>query len=368
MSLLDGLTIEDYCEHQGLDYKVTNGANTQVNIRDCPFCGNSKFKVYVSQDTNVGICFSCNESFNLWKFIEAASNSENKREMVKHISEVKKDLGYGMKPTWVEKHVPVYSDDVILPDSIPLPTEEGYNAKYLEERGVNGYYAKYFHFRYCASGAYRFTNDKGEKRFTVFDGRIIIPIYDIDGRLANFQGRDATGLSERRYLFPSGLAGTGTLLYNGHNALGQKATHVLINEGVFDVVASKIIIDKHPEVFGDTVPIGTFGKHLSDSLNSDKSSQFDRLLTLRKYGLQAVTIMWDGEEKALEQALEAGRNIKEKLNLKVFIALLPPDKDPAECTEQEYLHAYKNKVELTTANFLKLKFKNPYKITTVAIQ
>jgi DNA primase len=95
-----------------------------------------------------------------------------------------------------------------------------------------------------------------------YNRRVLIPIYDLDGKLVSFQGRDITGTAEKKYLFPPGYArATGEHLYNGHNVIGRPSD-VVVGEGAFDVIAIKVAFDADPTL-RDVVPVGTFGKHLS---------------------------------------------------------------------------------------------------------
>jgi hypothetical protein len=101
-------------------------------------------------------------------------------------------------------------------------------------------------------------------------------------------GRDITGASERKYLFPTGLPGTGRYLLNGQNAVTSK--RVCMGEGGFDVFAMKAAFDEEVELRGVTC-VGSFGKHLSygDMAGDD---QLGRLLKLRAHGLEDLTILW----------------------------------------------------------------------------
>ena len=96
-----------------------------------------------------------------------------------------------------------------------------------------------------------------------------------------------------------------------------------MNEGPFDVFATKIALDADASI-KSVVPVGSFGKNLSFGKGETQLNNFRRM---KRSGLETVTIMWDGEKKALISAMIAA----EKLNgigLNVRIATLPQDKDP----------------------------------------
>lgn len=356
--ITDSLDIEDYLSYEGFDYKKSSGSSgLQLNVKDCPNCGNSHWKVYLNADSGLGNCFACDEPFNKWRFARAHHGGTNK-DVFKHLQGVMKELGY--KP--IAKK-PVITADVEekleLPTSYALPTSEGQNATYLEERGITNEYAAYFHLRLCVDGWHRYIKEDGSRGGQDCSNRIIIPVYDLQGELKTFQARDITGKSDTRYLFPAKLAGTGRFLYNGQNAyLG--AAEVILNEGPFDVAATKRVIDKYDDMRG-ICPIGSFGKHLSYNPDDDREDQFSAFITLKKRGLKRVTIMWDGEEKALESALDAAEVLWKRGGFEVFIALLPKGKDPDECDQHEVYLAWKRKRKVNALTIATLRLNNPYK-------
>lgn len=356
--ITDDLDIEDYLSYEGFDYKKSSGSSgLQLNVKDCPNCGNSKYKVYLNAETGLGNCFSCDEPFNKWRFAVCHHGGTNK-DVFKHLSEVKRELGY--KPV-VKKPVvetAEVSGDLELPPSYPLPTADGQNAKYLENRGITAEYAKYFHLRLCIDGWHRYVKEDGSNGGQDCSNRIIIPVFNLDGELKTFQARDITGESDTRYLFPAKLAGTGRFLYNGQN-FGVIHSEVILNEGPFDVIATKRVCDKYDEM-RNILPIGSFGKHLSHNPDGENEDQFDGLMRLKREGLKRVTIMWDGEEKALESALDAAELLWKKGGLEVFIALLPDGKDPDECDQHEVYMAWKKRQKVNAMTLTKLRLKNPY--------
>lgn len=355
----DELDIEDYLSWEGFDYKTTSGSSgIQLNVKECPSCGNDKWKVYINAETGLGNCFACDEPFNKWKFAKAHHGGAN-REVFRHLVDVKKALGY--KP--VVKKKPVVTaevqGDLELPLSLALPTTDGLNAIYLEERGITAEYAAYFRLRYCADGWHNYVKPDGSRGGQNCSGRIIIPVFDLDGTLKTFQARDATGESETRYIFPAQLPGTGRFLYNGQNAyLG--CSEIIVNEGPFDVAAVKRVIDAYDDMKG-ICPVGTFGKHLSVSLDG-KEDQFGKFAVLRQRGIKRVTIMWDGEHEALSEALKAAEVLWKRLGFKVFIALLPNGKDPDDCDQIEVYRAWKEATPVNAMTLTRLRMKNPYPV------
>jgi DNA primase len=321
--LLDAIDMESWLDREGVTYRITRGnRGVQLNVKECPCCGNSNWKVYLNQDSGLGNCFSgdCEVHFNKWAFIKASLGTPPAGAVVEHVKQVAKEQGW--RPARKAVIAVNLNTDLILPESVALP-HNGRNLKYLENRNITADVARYFALRMSVNGVFRYKDTDGSSKVQSYAKRIIIPLFDLSGDLVSFQGRDITGLAPRKYLFPPGFASTGAHLYNGHNANG--ADHVVIGEGAFDVMATKIALDGQSEL-RRIVPIGSFGKHLS---HGDDDSQLAKLLKLQEGGLKTVTIMWDGEQRAIEDAIETGLLLR-KYGFVARIAVLPKDKDPNE--------------------------------------
>lgn len=326
------IDMESWLDREGVRYRVTRGARgTQLNVKECPCCGNSSWKVYLNQDSGLGNCFSgdCEQKFNKWSFIRASLGGLTNREVVEHLKAVAVEQGW--RPPRIKAMAVNLKADLTLPASIPLPYL-GRNLKYLENRGIPSGIAKYFSLRFSVRGRFDYMNE-GKLRFQDYSQRIIIPVFDLWGELVSFQGRDIGGLAEKKYLFPPGFSATGSHLYNGQNAHG--AEDVVIGEGAFDVMAVKIALDREMSL-REIVPIGSFGKHLS---YGDDESQLAKLVKLQEGGLKRVTIMWDGEDKAIEAAIETGLTLR-KYGFIARIAILPKDRDPNEVAPSVVRNAY----------------------------
>lgn len=351
--LLDRLDMADYLDAHSIEYRETVGTSgPQLQLKECPVCGSSKWKTYLSAETGRGNCFAGShppgENFSKWKFIKALLPESNNRQVVDHIRQFVSMRGWRPKRT---RSAPVMQTaELVLPESVPIPIE-GKNLKYLANRGITAEVAQYFHMRYCHQGYWRFRGLDGGWKFVDFGKRILIPIFDLDGKMVSFQGRDITGTAERKYLFPSGLPATGVHLFNGLNV--RNTRRVVIGEGVFDVAALKIALDEDPDL-RDVVPIGTFGKHLSLGPGDTQRGKFIRLKEER--GLEEVTIMWDGEIAATEAAIKAGWELL-GLGLRVRIAMLPPDKDPNEVPASVVRRAFYEAETLTRVSGLAIQMK-----------
>lgn len=347
---LELIDMESWLDREGVRYKVTRGSRgTQLNIKECPVCGNGNWKVYLNADSGLGNCFhgDCESKFNKWSFIKANLGSIENRLVVDHVMTIAKEIGW--RPKKQSQAVNMDVTDLKVPNSYPIPFQ-GKNSAYLARRNISVDAAKYFQLRFCKSAKFWYVHE-GNKRYQDYSNRIIIPIFDLMGDLVSFQGRDTTATAEKKYLFPPGFASTGKYLYNGHNAMGVE--HIVINEGVFDVIATKIALDED-NALRSIVPVGSFGKSLSDG----EDSQFTQLLKLRARGLKVITFMWDGEKNAIMAAVKAALAIR-KLGLVVRVAVLPKDKDPNELPAEVVRQCFYEATEINqkTAAIFMLRFQ-----------
>lgn len=353
--LAEELDFSFFLDTEGIDYKETFGSSgDQYNIKNCPACGNNKWKVYIGVDSGLGNCFRCEERFNKLTFIKEYYALPDWVVVRFKCQELLRDQGW--RPKRKRAKTVIETPDVVLPLSTPLPFEDGLTLQYLADRGISNELAEYFELRYSQNGLWVYRDHEGKKQIQKFFERLIIPVFDLDGTLRTFQGRDLLGVSDRKYLFPISLPGTGKFLLNAQNAIA--AAHIVLAEGAFDVMAVKRAFDQDVTL-SHVVPVGTFGKHLSYG-SQECDDQIGRLIALRKQGLQTATIMWDGEVSALEAALKAAAIIR-GIGIDTRVALLPAGKDPAEITSAEVIQAFQQAVTWSPMVDVKLKMRNPYR-------
>lgn len=359
--LSDELDLEQWFDREGLAYKgPTRGSSgMQINVRDCPqsSCGDSRYRVYLNAETGVGNCFVCETRFNKLRFVHSYLHGdvETKRwgDTLKHVKSALIEQGWRPKRTFTAAvEVPT---EIKMPDHFTLPTPEGQNLKYLEQRGITPELCAYFHLAYCDSGWWNFTKDDGSRGGQKYEQRLLIPVFDLDGKLVTFQGRDILGDVDPKYLFPPGLPGTGRFLYNGHNAV--RAKRIVMGEGAFDVFSLKAAVDGESDL-RDIAAVGTFGKHLSTG-DLEGNDQLGQLLVLKSFGLEEVIICWDGTPDALVAALKAAESIR-KIGLRVKIALLPLDCDPNEVSGDVVRKAIWTAKTYTPALAVEWRLRNPY--------
>lgn len=335
--LIEYIDPELFLDYEGVKFKRTYGSSgPQLNVKECPRCGGTSWKVYLNAETGLGNCFhgACvgEPGFNIFSFAMHLWSTRT-RETVERLKQ------YALEQGWVAKRVTAKSVDmeafdVELPESYELPIN-GKTLKYLADRGISAEISSYFNLRYCHKGVFIYYDQEGNRRWQNYDGRVIIPVFNLEGELVTFQGRDITNKREKKYLFPPGLAGTARFLYNGHNALGCE--EVVIGEGAFDVMATKIAMDQDVALrrIGQ---IGTFGKHLSGG-SQDGKDQLGAFIALKKLGLKRAVMMWDGECAAIKAAIEAAK-LLQSVGIETRVALLPPNKDPNEVPAEVVIDAY----------------------------
>lgn len=342
--LLEEFDFEQWLDTEGVSYR--RGSRTakgrEVNIRECPCCKSSKWKVYFNLTTGLGKCFAGDHpeevQFNKLNFIKYHTG-ESWRGLERYIRNELLQQGWRPKEEEVELKSDVeLRSEVILPPHYQLPIE-GQLPTYLVERDISPELATYFDLRYCVDGTHVYLDERnGRPHVQSFDMRILIPIYDLDGQMRTFQGRDVTGESDRRYLFPISLPASGKFLYNGHNAIGKRT--VIISEGAFDVMGIKRALFEEETLREFVEPIGTFGMHLSGTLDGDADDQLGTFLKLKQKGLETVVMMWDSEKQAIRNTFGAARRLA-GIGLRVKIACLGEEGlDPGDATVEQVLKAY----------------------------
>ena len=349
--LLDYIDPETFLDYEGVTYKRTFGSSgSQLNLKECPRCGGHSWKVYLNAETGLGNCFhgSCvgEPGYNLFTFARFLWNTDP-HETVDKLRHYAREQGWVAKRKMSKAVEFEVMDEVTLPDSVELPYR-GTVPKYLSGRGVTPEIAKFFHLRYCHQGQYIYWDHEGKRRWQNYDKRIIIPIFNLEGDIVTFQGRDVVGISDRKYLFPNGLPGTARFLYNAFNVTGYE--DIVMCEGAFDVIAAKIAMDEDVAL-RRVGQVGSFGKNLSHG-SATGDDQLGVLAKMRDLGLKRVVVMWDGESSALKDAIRAARLII-SIGLKAKIAILPKDKDPNEVPASVVRAAYYQAVSHTSPKLMK---------------
>ena len=336
------LDFESWLDLEGVDYRKTTGkTGKELNIRECPTCGGSGWKVYFNPRSKVGVCFHGShpqdKQFNVYRFISEHTQLKG-RPLSEYLEDVMLELGWSPPHKEEIKSEVKLAEAIALPKCEKIPLGDGTIPKYLINRGYGRELCEYFDLRYSTTGTHVYWDaDAGYAKTQDFAHRVIIPIYDLEGNLATYQGRDALGTAERKYLFPATLPASGKYLYNGHNAVG-KAT-VIVGEGAFDVAGIKRALFKEPTLFPFVEPVGTFGMHLSGGTTEAQQDQIAAFLALKRKGLKSVVMLWDTETKTIKNLIAASEKLS-SIGLKVRIAVLPNGEDPGEADAEHIISAY----------------------------
>ncbi len=231
--------IEYLEENYRLEY-VSRGSQVKLSGQ-CPFCGEERadLRLYVNIETGLGLCMHCNTGFNPVKFVMAAE-SINAKEAIKVLN------GDSESFIKVKEELTVKETSLIFPEmsEIGLSTAA---AEYLAKRRISAAAINHFQLSFCPSN----TIIDGEIFYT--QNRIIIPIFNMAGEMVSWQGRDITGKSKMKYLFPPAFKGAEELF--NINAMPSNAPYIVITEGAMGAFGWWLAGIKNV--------VATFGKKIS---------------------------------------------------------------------------------------------------------
>lgn len=341
-------------DSEGYNYRLSSGSSgLQLHIETCPHCRKDEWKVYANAETFLGNCFQCGFKFNMFTFILAARNL-SKANTYKYLSDFATQNFF--EPRQRKSFSPKINKDWVLPLNKKILSNEDI-PEYLVKRNIDLKIATRFDLRVCENGFYIYENYHEKKIAVDFSSRILIPIVDIDGNQVTFQGRDYSGVSSKRYLFPNMLPSSGAFIYNADYALKNNFKKIILNEGAFDVYATTQAIESDV-TFSDFCACGTWGKHLSVDLSGAiAKDQLSDLYRLKANGLEEIIILWDGEIKAIIAAMETAIKLG-NLGFKVKVGILPLNKDPAEVSREEVLKSLKEAQEVNELTLMKYRLLN----------
>lgn len=246
-----------------LEY-VSSGNQVKIGGGSCPFCGEdrSDLRLYVNSETGLGQCFHCGEGFNPVKFVM-------KNEGCSYSKAIK--ILIGDDDAWStgsSETVERVKETLRLPPMVRV-LDCPPAAEYMLGRGVNGEAMEFFNVMFAVGDV-----EIGGKTYKT-SNRVIIPIYDLSCKVISWQGRDITGKSSIRYLFPAGFEGA-EYVFNAQ-AIPKNPKYLIICEGVFDAFGWWCAGFKNV--------VCTFGKKISEH-------QFD---IIRYINPDIIFIAWDDD-------------------------------------------------------------------------
>ena len=265
----------------------------------CPFCGDHNFHLGVFLDHGNWSCWRCKKSGRL-SFLISSITGVSSRQIGQEIRQQDTRPPRNMTIQDLVRQRLAESKATPSPPQPskvpPLPTE----AKAIEPKPPWKPLRAWLHRRqftiadcqrwgalYAPCGAYGY--------------RLILPIHDIRGRYAGFQGRDVTDTSEQPYRFPPDGFHSGNYLYGFHQVRGKL---IIITEGIFDV--------------------WRIGKNAVASFGVGLSAAQRHLLYTEAYRL---ILAWDGETVAEAEKEQRWWN---GMGRECKVARLPDRMDPDE--------------------------------------
>ncbi len=273
-ALLDFLHVPNWTEGKN----VSPGC---VNIR-CPHCDDHSNHYGFNIKTGSGHCWRCKGGSPVSTLVKVAriTPSEAKKLIEQYSSGSVEIAG----PRHAVKH------DYEPLESMPGGELERAHIKYLQGRNFR---AQQLVDLYGIRGTGPISVWKGND----YRLRVIIPIYDIDGNLVNFQGRDITGRQELRYkCCPVDQASVHHkhLLYGAH--LAKDLDRIVVVEGVFDQWRM------------GPGSVATFGTSLTR----------EQISLLARW--PEVVFLFDPEEEAQARARAAARDVADASGGRVWVA------------------------------------------------
>jgi len=322
--LKQSVSLAELCRTRGIELKPHGQKGL---IGKCPFHEDKTPSFIVSPAKNLFHCMGCNAAGSVIDFVMKADGigfKDATKKLLTATGLVRTVADPPQQPTVPpERASQLFERVVSIYEKTFADVPEG--RAYLERRGITdaGLFTKH-RIGYCNGrlsellprgnevreelktlGVMPGATRKGEglggqERFT---GCVVVPVHDPDGNLVTLYGR-FTGDSSKRHLF---LPDRPTGLWNAA-ALKTYADIILV-ESVIDALS--VMMAGHPNVLAIQ---GTNGLNDTD------------LALFREHGMQAVTLLLDGDE--------AGRNAAQRLKEKMGSAFscriltLPDGDDP----------------------------------------
>ncbi|GEL78306.1 DNA primase [Tenuibacillus multivorans] len=313
----------------------------------CPFHGEDTPSFSVSPEKQIFHCFGCGKGGNVASFmmeIEQISFTEALKKLADK-------SGDQLPQEWLSQNqdrqyssdqhdvLQAYEWSTKLFHHVLKHTKDGKDAlNYLKNRGFSEEAIEHFQLGFSPRKDQflaKFLQGKGFKPeklqeyglinsrdgntfFDRFQGRVIFPIHNHQGKVVGYGGRSMVDDEQPKYLNSpeSTLFQKGKILYNFHQARKhfQKSNTVVLFEGYADVIKAHQAGVYHA--------VATMGTSLSDT----------HVKILKQY-VDEVIICFDGD-KAGKNASYRTANMLKKAGLNARIANVPNEMDPDEYIEK----------------------------------
>lgn len=342
----------------------------------CPFHGENTPSFSVSPDKQIFHCFGCGKGGNVINFVmelDSLSFVEAVQALAKRSGETIPDqyMPDSNETTLTETEqsaINAYEWAGRLFHHVLRYTDDGKDAlKYLKERGFQDQDIEQFQLGYSPYKSQFLVSFLEQKGFELqslvdtgllsqrdgntiidrFQGRVLFPIHNHQGKIVGFGGRAIEEGVEPKYLNSpdSKLFQKSKLLYNFHQARkpAQKQDEIILFEGYADVIKASQAGIKHG--------VATLGTSLTEY----------QARLLSRY-VSKVIICFDGDQPGREASQRAAE-VARKAGLQVLIANIPYQMDPDDFIQSYGEDKFQNQV-LGTAepyvafmlNFIKKDF------------
>lgn len=256
---------------------VKEGGSDEIKLRNCPKCGNDKFKLYVNVEKKLWICYRCDWGRHLGDVCQLLAEVSGR-----NLHDVRLELAKTAVPAVSDENfmtnlqsafgdLPDEDDGAELEEAdLPGASLVGDSStvanrvrQYAYRRGLGDADIERYELRYSA----RLRSYTGEY--------LVFPVFRRNFVVA-WQGR-TTGTHEPRYVSYDDIAHWLWPLSSTYYAYVARTKSAFLVEGVFDAVGMHSV--------GHHNALCTFGKKISKR----------QVALLLRLGVQEVTIAWDPE-------------------------------------------------------------------------
>lgn len=324
----------------------------------CPFHGEDTPSFSVSPEKQIYHCFGCGKGGNVTSFIMEIENLSF-IEALKHLAS---KSGDSFPEEWVNRQqtsnysseeqsvLDAYEWSNKLFHHVLKHTKDGKDAlNYVKNRGFSDAAIEEFQIGYSPNKSQFLSAFLKGKGFTLenlaqygllssrdgnsffdrFQGRVIFPIHNHQGKIVGYGGRSIEDHVEPKYLNSpeSKLFQKGKLLYNFHKARRyfQKLNQVVLFEGYADVIKAYQA--------GVNNSVATMGTSLSETHAKILSHYVDE-----------VIICYDGDSPGREASYKTAKIIK-KAGMNARVANVPNEMDPDDYFELHGPEAFQNLIQ-----------------------
>jgi len=298
------------------DYRFNQNHNEVYAY--CPQCNHHKQKLVISLEKDLFHCWICNYGGHVSKLIRVYGSDALYREWQRITGAI--DFEYDLRDFLSGGHdTQATITRVKLPPEARrlkngIPSVVAQNAlKFLAKRGVTYRTIRMFNFYYCEEGKYR--------------DRVLLPSYDINGKLNFFVARSIYDSSEiMKYINPQ--TNKEEIIFNELFITWERP--IILVEGPFDALA----------VRRNAVPL------LGSSL-SEKSNLFRRIANAHS----DVVLMLDNDQAGRAGTIKAGKLLTDwGINTSIVEYA---KKDPGEMTPAEISAALKSRKPFTQSDVMR---------------